>query len=105
MGQISIFISECGISSIVFSKIIFDNIGAPKTFYRIGTGDNGVYFNEWLQNNYVAIGWNELGDLTNIYQEDTDSKSIITESLKETAIIITDLHLVSMVKSTISIQR
>lgn len=82
MGQISIFISECGISSIVFSKIIFDNIGAPKTFYRIGTGDNGVYFNEWLQNNYVAIGWNELGDLTNIYQEDTDSKSIITESLK-----------------------
>lgn len=82
MGQINTFINECGISSIVFSKIIFDSIGSPKTFYRIGTGDNGVYFNEWRQNNYVAIGWNELGDLTTIYQEDADSKAIITDALK-----------------------
>lgn len=82
MGQISTFINECGISSIVFSKIIFDSIGLPKTFYRIGTGDNGIYFNEWLQNNYIAIGWNELGDLTAVYQENTDSKAIITDALK-----------------------
>ena len=82
MGQISTFIHECGISSIVFSKIIFDSIGSPKTFYRIGTGDNGVYFDEWHQNNYIAIGWNELGDLTAAYQEDADSKAIITDALK-----------------------
>ena len=82
MGQISTFINECGISSIVFSKIIFDSIGSPKTFYRIGTGDNGVYFDEWHQNNYIAIGWNELGDLTAAYQEDADSKAIITDALK-----------------------
>ena len=82
MGQISTFVNECGISSIVFSKIIFDNIGSPKTFYRIGTGDNGVYFDEWHQNNYIAIGWNELGDLTAAYQEDADSKAIITDALK-----------------------
>ena len=82
MGQISTFINECGISSIVFSKIIFDSIGSPKTFYRIGTGDNGVYFDEWHQNNYIAIGWNELGDLTATYQEDADSKAIITDALK-----------------------
>ena len=82
MGQIGAFINECGISSIVFSKIIFDNIGSPKTFYRVGTGDNGVYFDQWHQNNYIAIGWNELGDLTAAYQEDADSKAIITDALK-----------------------
>lgn len=82
MGQIGAFINECGISSIVFSKIIFDSIGSPKTFYRVGTGDNGVYFDEWHQNNYIAIGWNELGDLTAAYQEDADSKAIITDALK-----------------------
>ena len=82
MGQIGTFIDECGISSIVFSKIIFDSIGSPKTFYRIGTGDNGVYFDEWHRNNYIAIGWNELGDLTAAYQEDADSKAIITDALK-----------------------
>lgn len=82
MGQIGTFINECGISSIVFSRIIFDNIGSPKTFYRIGTGDNGVYFDGWHRNNYIAIGWNELGDLTAAYQEDADSKEIITNALK-----------------------
>ena len=82
MGQINVFVNECGISNIIFSKIIFDSIGSPKTFYRIGTGDNGIYFNEWRQNNYVAIGWNELGDLTATYQEDVDSKGIITDALK-----------------------
>lgn len=82
MGQINSFVNECGISNIVFSKIIFDSIGSPKIFYRIGTGDNGVYFSEWRQNNYIAIGWNELGDLNAVYQEDADSKAIITDALK-----------------------
>lgn len=82
MGQIGTFINECGISSIVFSKIIFDNIGSPKTFYRIGTGDKGVYFDEWRRNSYIAIGWNELGNLSAAYQEDADSKTIITDALK-----------------------
>lgn len=82
MGQIGTFINECGISSIVFSKIIFDSIGSPKTFYRIGTGDNGAYFDEWRRENYAAIGWNQLGDLAAVYQDESDSKAIITNALK-----------------------
>ncbi len=82
MGQINTFVNECGISNIVFSNIIFDSIGTPKVFYRIGTGDNGVHFSEWRENNYIAIGWNELGDLTAAYQENADSKAIITDALK-----------------------
>ena len=82
MGQINAFINECGISSIVFSKIIFDTIGVPKTFYRIGTGENGVYFDDWRKNNYVAIGWNGLGDLSEVYAEDSDARAIIVDALK-----------------------
>jgi len=82
MGQINCFVNECGISNMVFGKIIFDTIGMPRTFYRIGTGDNGCYLPEWQQNNYVAIGWNELGDLSLAYAEDADSKAVITEALK-----------------------
>ena len=82
MGQIGTFINECGITSIVFSKIIFDSIGSPKTFYRIGTGEDGACFDEWHRESYIAIGWNELGDLNAVYQDNFDSKSIITDALK-----------------------
>lgn len=83
LGQINCFVKECGISNIVFSSIIFDNIGTPKSFYRIGTGDNGVYFDGWKEQGYVGIGWNELGDLTEAYKEDVDTKDVIVSSLKE----------------------
>ncbi len=82
MGQINCFVKECGISNIMFGHILPDTIGMPKTFFRIGTGENGVYFNEWRKNNYVAIGWNELGDLNTIYQDDADSKAVIVDTLR-----------------------
>lgn len=83
MGQINTFIKECGISGIVFSKIISDNIGSPKTFYRIGTGKNGEYFDEWNQNNYIAIGWNKLGNLNALYKKDNDNKAAIISALRD----------------------
>lgn len=85
MGQINYFIEECNISSIVFSKIVYDKIGAPKTFYRVNTGEKGKLFNEWCSSNnsYMSIGWNELGNLSAVYQKGNDSKEIITEALKD----------------------
>ena len=76
MGQINCFVRECEISNIVFSKIILETIGKPKTFYRIGTGEKGELFNK----NYVAIGWDELGDLSEIYKEE-NPKEIIKDKL------------------------
>lgn len=76
MGQINCFVRECGITNIVFSKIIIETIGKPKTFYRIGTGEKGELFNK----DYVAIGWDELGDLSEIYKEEKP-KEIIKDKL------------------------
>lgn len=83
MGQINCFVKECGISNIVFNRIIHDTLGAPKVLYRIGTGDNGELMPEWRRDNYVAIGWNELGDLGDAYKDGVDSKAVITNGLKE----------------------
>ncbi len=81
MGQINCFVKECGISNIMFSHIISDTIGTPKTFYRIEAGENGMCFDDWLKESYVSIGWNELGDLNTVYRMDTDSKSSIVDTL------------------------
>ncbi|MFI3167379.1 MAG: AAA family ATPase [Bacillota bacterium] len=64
MGQIALFVKNCKISNAVFAQIFYDEIGGVKTFARIGTGENGVHFNEWVENNHVAVGWNLIGDLT-----------------------------------------
>ncbi len=82
MGQINCFVKECGISNIMFGHIVPDSIGMPKTFFRIGTGENGAYFDDWYEKNYVAIGWNELGDLSTVYQDDADSKAVIVDALR-----------------------
>lgn len=82
MGQISLFVNECGISGIVFSKIIFDALGSPKTFYRVGTGDGGSQFPEMFQSGCAAIGWNDLGDLAAVYREGVDSRAVVMEALK-----------------------
>ena len=64
MGQIALFIKKCSISSIIFSNIFYGNVGGIKTFYRIGTGDLGECWDAWKKNNYVAIGWDEIGNLS-----------------------------------------
>ncbi len=64
-GQISLFIKKCGISCGLFDKTMYEHIGGLKKFYRIGTGQNGMYWNDWVKNGYAAIGWSEIGDLNN----------------------------------------
>lgn len=82
MGQINVYVNECGISNAVFAKIIYDNLGGVKSFYRIGTGENGQYFDLFKNDGYVAIGWNYLGDLTGLKNENGDlDKDIVVEEL------------------------
>lgn len=66
-GQIALFIKECNISSNIFGRIFHKNVGGIRTFYRIGTGDFGEYWDTWKENGYVAIGWSEIGDLSKFY--------------------------------------
>jgi 5-methylcytosine-specific restriction protein B len=44
-----------------------DNLeGVELKYWRVGTSDNkGNYWNIMLQNEYVSIGWSDLGDLSN----------------------------------------
>ena len=74
MGQIALFMKKCNISSIIFSNIIYANVGRIKTFYRIGTGDNGEFWDMWKENNYAAIGWSEIGDLSEFIDENNNFK-------------------------------
>lgn len=83
MGQINLFVKECEISNYVFSQVFYENFGSPKTFFRIGTGEDGCYFNEWKEQEYAAIGWNELGDLSALYENEEAAKATIIENLKE----------------------
>lgn len=83
MGKIACFVKDCNISNIVFSQIITDYIGEPKKFFRIGTGDNN--FDSWKSNNYVAIGWNEMGNLSTFFVDNKEKniKQKISLKLKE----------------------
>ena len=73
-GQIALFIKECNISSSIFGRIFHKNVGGIKKFYRIGTGDNGEFWDMWRENNYAAIGWSEIGDLSEFSDENNNFK-------------------------------
>ncbi len=83
MGKIACFAKDCNVSNITFAQIIGDYIGVPKKFFRIGTGDNN--FDDWKNKGYIAIGWNELGDLSTFFVENKEKiiKQKISLNLKE----------------------
>lgn len=84
LGQVKLFIKKCAISNIEFGRIIYNEIGEPpRSIYRLGSGEKDntlAIIEDWKQNNYVSIGWNDLGDLVNFKKDDS---SFDKEKIKE----------------------
>lgn len=58
-----------------FIYTIANHFNDGKKYWRIGSNDReSSYYNQMLNDNYIAIGWNEIGDLEE--QEVEDKKSV-----------------------------
>src|SRR5262249_18118066 len=60
-----------------FASALNERYGKPKQYWRIGTRVDGR--NAWLDmksGGYVAIGWEELGDLSHVFSAEDSKESI-----------------------------
>jgi signal peptidase I len=42
----------------------------PLQYWKISPGENGRLWDKWREDGYIAIGWDELGDLTNLTKQE-----------------------------------
>jgi hypothetical protein len=49
-------------------------ITADTRYWKIAPGENAFLWDEWKQNNYVAIGWPDMGDATTMAREDFNQR-------------------------------
>lgn len=64
-GQLSITRRYTNLSSSQFYELCYSLFGDKRRFLRLGSSDGTTnYANEWRSRGIVAIGWNELSDLT-----------------------------------------
>ena len=65
-GQLSIVKRLTALPSSHFQELCYKVFGERRHFYRLGSSDdNANYAADWRSRGIVAIGWNELSDLTN----------------------------------------
>lgn len=77
-GQISLYASDLKIPNAIFAQIAWEIFGDIKHFYRIGTSDKNLnYFSTWRQNQFVGIGWNDVGDLSQYRDKNELFKSMV----------------------------
>ena len=65
--------------------VLYYLYGRPHRYWRIGTSDGNQPRNQWetmKSSNCVAIGWSDLGDLSN-YDYNQEDKNKIKEKIKE----------------------
>jgi 5-methylcytosine-specific restriction protein B len=66
------------------TAVLKELFGSPHSYWRVGTTDETQsYWQEMLQNSYVAIGWPELGDLRSL--DGLNTKEIKEHLKKEMA--------------------
>ena len=83
-GQISLLIRKANITMQQFCTISYAQFGEVRSFFRIGTSDQGEdYFSEWKENHIAAIGWSDLGPLDQYMQGELLSRRELREKLQE----------------------
>lgn len=68
-GRFLAIAREVGITVWQLTNLLNERNGRPRQYWRIGTSDGSEPMNRWppmLNGNYVAIGWSELGDLSEL---------------------------------------
>ncbi len=64
-GQLSIVKRLTGLPPAHFQELCYKAFGERRHFYRLGSSDdNSSYVDDWRSRGIVAVGWNELDDLT-----------------------------------------
>lgn len=85
-GQIAIVAKLTGLSHQDFYKTLSEKFGEPRNFYLLGTTETEKgkdikhkYASVFIKEKVVAIGWNNLGNLEELYVNDN---KINTDSIK-----------------------
>ncbi len=52
---------------------------ARAAFWKLSPGPNAFLWDDWVENGYASIGWNELGDLSELDKDQFDAR--VTEAL------------------------
>ena len=83
-GRFVSLASEFGWPMSHLTASLNERNGQPISYWRIGTrlGDVGSIWSAMRDGGYAAIGWDELGDLSNFAEQD-DSKERIREKLEK----------------------
>lgn len=84
-GQISMVARLADMSIYEFSDVLYKIFGhKPVKFIRIGCSDNdNIYDKDWKQNSIIAVGWKELGPLTNFVKNDKINKDALADKLEK----------------------
>lgn len=80
-GQLIQIVRKTGKNSSLIMYAMLGLFGGPSNYYRIGTSSSTTkenYWNEMLENNYIAIGRAKIGDLS-IY--DNEKNSVVKEKI------------------------
>ena len=83
-GQIAMIQNYAGWYYRQFYDVIAERFGEPRQFVRIGTSDGEKnYSAEWAKRNIVALGWSELGDLSEYVNGNGIDRKEIQDKLKD----------------------
>lgn len=84
-GQIALVMKKTGLSFPHFGSALYDKFGGILQVVRIGTTDNDgkSHFEDWRGKSVAAIGWKELGELSEYETGSGLNKTALAEKMQE----------------------